>query len=176
MEYCRANGESVVTIRFDVNDAELREAFLRNLLLDALAPLSDNSNPLWGRMSAQQMVEHLGWAFELSTGQAHVDCLVPEAERERIRMFLYDNRPTPHEFMNPALVRGLPALRRASLVEAKASLRLEVDRFLYQSKMILSAVHTHPVFGPLGGEEWARTHFKHGYHHLLQFRLVDREE
>jgi oxepin-CoA hydrolase/3-oxo-5,6-dehydrosuberyl-CoA semialdehyde dehydrogenase len=166
----------VATIRFDVNDVELRDAFLRHVLLDALAPLSDTCKPRWGRMTSQQMVEHLTWAFELSTGQAHTDCPVPDAERERMKAFLHHNRPTPHEFMNPALVAGLPPLRHAGLAEARTALRVAVDRFLAQPDVTPGVVHTHPLFGPIGVEEWARAHFKHGYHHLLQFGLVNGEE
>jgi oxepin-CoA hydrolase/3-oxo-5,6-dehydrosuberyl-CoA semialdehyde dehydrogenase len=162
-------------IRFDVTDPELRGTFFRRLLVDALAPLHDDSQPGWGKMTAQQMVEHLIWAFELSTGKAHVDCPVPEAQRERLKAFLYDNRPTPHEFMNPVLVEGLPPLRHVRLAEARAALRVAVDRFLQQASATPGVMHMHPVFGPIGMEEWARAHFKHTYHHLLQFGLVGGE-
>ena len=33
----------------------------------------------------------------------------------------------------------------------------------------------HPTFGPLAAEEWSRSHFKHVYHHLLQFGLLERD-
>jgi oxepin-CoA hydrolase / 3-oxo-5,6-dehydrosuberyl-CoA semialdehyde dehydrogenase len=162
-------------IRFDVNDAELRETFFRRLLFDALAPLHDGSQPGWGKMTVQQMVEHLTWAFELSTGQAQADCPVPEAQRERLKAFLYDNRPTPREFMNPVLAAGLPPLRHVGLAEARAALQVEVERFLQQASANPAVMHMHPVFGPIGIEEWARAHFKHSYHHLLQFGRVGRE-
>jgi DinB family protein len=163
----------MTTIMFDVNDPQLRQAFFRHLLPDALAALQDDSQPRWGQMTAQQMVEHLAWVFELSTGRADVDCLVPETRRERMKAFLYDNTPMRHEFMNPALAAGLPPLRHPGLAEARAALSLEVDRFLDQCRARPSATHTHPVFGPIGAEEWARSHFKHAYHHLLQFGLIE---
>lgn len=163
----------MATIRFDVNDAELREAFLRGLLMDALASLGDGSKSRWGRMTAQQMVEHLAWSFELSTGRAQVECPTPEAELERMKRFLYRNRPSPPDFMNPALVDGLPPLRHRSLDEARAALGAEMARFLEHARAEPDAVHTHPVFGPIRMEEWSRTHFKHAYHHLLQFGLVE---
>jgi oxepin-CoA hydrolase/3-oxo-5,6-dehydrosuberyl-CoA semialdehyde dehydrogenase len=166
----------MVTIRFDVNDEQLREAFLRALLMDALAPLSDGSEGRWGRMTAQQMVEHLGWSLELSTGRAQVDCPTPAEELEWMKRFLYRNRPSPPEFMNPALVDGLPPLRHRDLERAKAALAVELARFLEHAHAEPDAVHTHPVFGPIGMEEWSRTHFKHGYHHLLQFGLVENPE
>jgi len=163
------------TIHFDVNDPQLRDTFLRHFLTEALAPLSADQPPRWGRMTAQQMVEHLLWTFEVSTGRAKVECPIPEARRERMKAFLYHNTPTPPDFMNPALVEGLPPLRHAGLAEARAALRVEVDRFLEQRTTAPGALHTHPIFGPIGVEEWSRTHTKHGYHHLRQFGLVDDE-
>lgn len=163
------------TIRFDVNDPELRETFFRRLLFDALAPLRKDARPHWGRMTAQQMVEHLAWAFELSTGHTQVGCPIPEAQRERLKAFLYNDRPTPREFANPVLTAGLPPLRHTDLAEAKASLRVEGDRFVQEGIANQAMVRTHPVFGPIGMEEWERSHFKHAYHHLLQFGLIHGE-
>jgi hypothetical protein len=158
---------------FDVNDAALREAFLRHLMLEALARLAEDAPAAWGRMTAQQMVEHLAWVFAVSTGRDRVECPVPEPERERMKPFLRSNRPSPREFMNPVLVGGLPPLRHPGLAEAKASLRVEVDCFLQHSLAAPDALHVHPVFGPIDAEGWSRTHFKHGFHHLLQFGLVE---
>jgi hypothetical protein len=124
-------------------------------------------------MTAAEMVEHLTWAFELSTGQAEAECRVSEARRERWKAFLHDNTPTPHEFPNPALKQGPRPPRHAGLIDGAAALRAAVDRFLEQSVAVPGARHTHPLFGPLGVEEWARVLFKHSYHHLLQFGLVD---
>jgi hypothetical protein len=165
----------MIAIRFDVNDSELRATFFRRLLFDALAPLRADARPCWGRMTAQQMVEHLVWAFELSTARTQVGCPIPEAQRERLKAFLYDNRPTPREFMNPALTAGLPPMRHTGLPEAIASLRTEVDRFVQQAIANPVVVHTHPVFGRIGMEDWARSHFKHAFHHLLQFGLIHGE-
>jgi oxepin-CoA hydrolase / 3-oxo-5,6-dehydrosuberyl-CoA semialdehyde dehydrogenase len=160
------------SIRFDVNDSQLRDLFVRRLLHDAIDGLADTSQSRWGKMTAQQMVEHLTWAFELSTGKAGVGCGVPEPQREQMKAFLHSNRPSPREFMNPALVGGLPALRCDGLEEAKAALRVAAARFLESSHTAPHAIHTHPIFGPIGVEEWSRTHFKHCYHHLLQFGLL----
>jgi oxepin-CoA hydrolase/3-oxo-5,6-dehydrosuberyl-CoA semialdehyde dehydrogenase len=160
------------SIRFDVSDSQLRDLFVRRLLHDAIDGLADTSQSNWGKMTAQQMVEHLTWAFELSTGKVRVDCVVPQLQRERMKVFLHSNRPSPREFMNPALVGGLPALRWESLAEAKAALRVEAARFLKYSRRTPHAIHTHPIFGPIGVNEWSRIHFKHSYHHLLQFGLL----
>jgi oxepin-CoA hydrolase / 3-oxo-5,6-dehydrosuberyl-CoA semialdehyde dehydrogenase len=160
--------------RFDVNDADRREGFLRHEVVSALAGLSDDAVPRWGRMTAQQMVEHLIWAFELSTGQAECACFVPLGDLPRVKTFLYHNRPTAPEFRNPALVSGLPPLRFASLAEARAALGRELGSFLEETSRG-DRQHTHPIFGPIGHEEWHRVHYKHTQHHLLQFGLIEPE-
>jgi hypothetical protein len=164
-----------VTLRFDVNDQDLRASFLGRSMLDALQPLGLEERASWSRMTAQQRVEYLVWTFELSRGLGHVVCPTPEADRARLKRFLYSNRPSPPEFMNPALAAGLPPLRHPGLAEAKAALRVEVSRFLEESNAAPGRLITHPIFGPIHGEEWARTHYKHGFHHLQQFGLLDVE-
>ncbi len=159
-------------ITFDVNDARARDVFLRQVLLDALAPLRPDSAPRWGGMRAQDMVEHLEWAFAVSTAHVTAECLIPETQRERMRGFLYDNRPTPRGFMNPLLAGGLPPLRHAGLSQAQAALAEAVADFLAQQAATPHAIRTHPVFGPISLEEWSRSHYKHGHHHLRQFGLL----
>jgi oxepin-CoA hydrolase/3-oxo-5,6-dehydrosuberyl-CoA semialdehyde dehydrogenase len=162
----------MTVIPFDVNDAGLRREFFRRQLFDALSALRDDTRPGWGKMTAHQMVEHLIWAVEISTGKAQAECAFPEAQRERLKAFLYDHRPTPREFQNPALAAGLPTQRHAGTAEAIAALRLEVGLFLNQAAATPGTTRMHPVFGPIATEEWARSHFKHCYHHLLQFGLI----
>jgi hypothetical protein len=158
---------------FDVNDAALRDAFLRDAVPAALAALTANAAPHWGQMTAQQMVEHLLWAFDLSNGVATVECAVPENVLPRMKRFLRNNQTTPREFMNPLLVSGLPPLRHASLNEAKAALGQELQRFLNRSGT--GEVCMHPLFGPLDHEEWHRAHYKHIHHHLSQFGVIESE-
>jgi oxepin-CoA hydrolase / 3-oxo-5,6-dehydrosuberyl-CoA semialdehyde dehydrogenase len=160
-------------IPFEVNDPAVRDGFFRRHLWEAIAALRVDAPPRWGRMTARDMVEHLSWVFEVSTGQASVECAVPEARRERWKAFLYDDTPMPREFRNPALAGGLPPLRHPGLDDARITLRKEVDRFLDHCRDTPQATHVHPTFGPLGMEEWGRSHFKHAYHHLLQFDLVE---
>ena len=160
--------------RSDVNDAELRDRFLRHQAQAALDGLDDNTGARWGRMTAQQMIEHLLWAVELSTGRAETECPIPEAERPGMKRFLHSNHPTPHEFMNPVLASGLPALRYASLDQARSALRLELERFL-EEPASAKGLRIHPIFGPIDHEDWHRAHYKHLRHHLSQFGLVEPE-
>ena len=49
----------MATYPFDVNDAQVRGAFLRHGMLEALTALRDHTPALWGRMTARQMVERV---------------------------------------------------------------------------------------------------------------------
>jgi oxepin-CoA hydrolase/3-oxo-5,6-dehydrosuberyl-CoA semialdehyde dehydrogenase len=162
----------MIVLRFDVNDGSLREAFLDRLLMDAVATLGAHEPPRWGAMSAQHMLEHLRWAFACSTGTLEVPCSIPPRVLERARRFLYDNRPTPHEFKNPLLGDDPPPLQYAGMQEARSALGEEIAAFVRESRDHPDTVRTHPLFGPLAMDEWQRVHFKHGVHHLLQFGLV----
>lgn len=165
----------MTSIPFDVNNAQLRESFLRVSMWQAVAALTEDMTPRWGSMRPQQMIEHLIWAFRCSTGLLLLPCYTPASILERTRRFLYDKRPTPREVKNPAIGEKLPALQFSSLAEARGELQKEVDRYLGLSQTDRDAQYIHPIFGPLGAEEWQRAHFKHCYHHLLQFGLIEEE-
>jgi hypothetical protein len=162
----------VITIPFDVNDNVLRETFFKQLLPDAIEMLGERTPPQWGNMTVQHMIEHLLWAFECSTGTLVVPCKTPAALLERAKRFLHDARETPHGFKNPLLGEQPPPLRFPGIAEAKTALLQEVRRFITLCRDHPEAVQTHPVFGPLGAEEWHRSHFKHCHHHLQQFGLI----
>lgn len=162
----------MIAIPFNVNDQVVREAFFDHLFSRAVENLREEDQALWGGMSAQHMIEHLEWAIELSVASKDVECKAPPQLLERAKRFLYDNRPTPHEFRNPLLGEKPPPYTYGSLADAKVALQKAITSYLHYFREHPEAVHVHPLFGPLGAEEWERAHFKHCYHHLLQFRLV----
>jgi hypothetical protein len=162
----------MIIIPFDVNDDKLRAAFFSQHLPDCIASLDENALPYWGKMTAQTMIEHLLWAFECSTGTVEVACRTPEHLLGRVKELLYDNRQFPHDFKNPLLGEAPLPLRFHSFAEANNALLKETARFVDHFREQPSAIHAHPVFGALGAEEWQRAHFKHSYHHLLQFGLI----
>ena len=162
----------MLALRFDVNDPQLRESFLRDSLPLALEALTEASARLWGKMSPRQMVEHLHWVFELSTGRARTDSPVPQDKQQYLRKFLYTNEPAPTDFMNPVLTGGLPPLRYPNLRDAKAALVTEKEHFLAAPRTG-GPRYVHPLFGALDYDQWHRAHYKHVHHHLVQFELIE---
>jgi oxepin-CoA hydrolase/3-oxo-5,6-dehydrosuberyl-CoA semialdehyde dehydrogenase len=161
-----------VAVAFEVDDGIGRRRFLDDVAPQLLESLDPNAKPAWGGMSAQQMVEHLAWVFDISTGAAQVACDVPEEARRLFKAFLYNTMQSPRNIMNPALVSGLPPLRWPSLTGAIAEWNAAKRRFNESPDSSGSATYVHPLLGPLNHEEWSRFHFKHIFHHLLQFGLV----
>lgn len=162
----------MIVVPLVVDDAELRRTFLRTTMHEALAGLASDAQPQWGHMSAQQMVEHLLWSIRGSTGAMAFPVVTPDTLLERSRRFLYHDRQTPHEFMNPLLKAGLPPLEYPDLRSAVEAVRVEMEGFLELAEREPDTVRNHPIFGPLKPEEWERSHFKHCHHHLAQFGMV----
>ena len=166
----------MITIPYDVNDSNLRKNFFDTVLIDCIIHLPEEAKSLWGKMSAHDMIEHLIWAVECSIGKIEVPCRTPGNLLERAKRFLYDGRQTPQNFKNPLLGDSPLPHRYSTYAEAKDALLKDIDAFKKYFIERPGAVHTHPVFGPLGAEEWQRSHFKHCYHHLIQFGLLHQED
>jgi oxepin-CoA hydrolase/3-oxo-5,6-dehydrosuberyl-CoA semialdehyde dehydrogenase len=166
----------MIVVPMTVDDAAVRETFLRETMHRALAELKADTRPQWGRMNAQQMVEHLLWSVRGSTGAMVFPVKTPEQLLERAKRFLYHDRQTPQDFMNPLLTEGLPPLEYPDLPSAVAALSAEMQRFLEMRVKDPEAVRPHPIFGPLKPEEWERSHFKHCHHHLGQFGVIEAEK
>jgi hypothetical protein len=160
---------------WNVGDAAARDALLRAGMWDALGRLRADTPARWGRMTAQQMVEHLEWTFACSTGAVTVACPIPEEHRPRYLTFLTHDRPTPQGFENPVLTAGLPPLAHGDFASATTALRREVDRYLSLAESEPAALRMHPLFGPIDAEQWSRTHYKHVRHHFTQFGLYPDE-
>jgi hypothetical protein len=157
---------------FDVNDQNIRRTFFDKFVVECIVQIPEDAHALWGTMTAHNMIEHLIWAFEGSTGVLELPCCTPGQVLERAKRFLYDNRTTPRLFKNPLLGEQPLPHRYQKFSDAKAALLKNIDIFHTYFLEHPGAVHTHPVFGPLGADEWQRSHFKHCYHHLLQFGLL----
>jgi hypothetical protein len=67
-------------------------------------------------------------------------------------------------------------LRFSMIPESLSALEKVLTKFLLNYKRNPEKVLVHPVFGAINLEEWHRSHFKHCYHHLLQFDLITKPD
>lgn len=134
---------------------------------DRLFCLREEDRPLWGKMTAQQMVRHLSCAYEVALGDRDVAPL---------------QGPLPPLMMKwialrsglrwPKNVATMPELIR--VVEEKCSASFDELVRETAERMELVAKGTrwtkeHPIFGAMSVKDWMRWGYLHADHHLRQF-------
>lgn len=126
---------------------------------------------MWGKMSAQHVVEHLSLITKLSFSEMEIPLEIPEEKVAKARLFLFSEEPMPRNFKLKVLGDEPPSLYFASIDEAKQSLlKMMHDFNAYYEKNPL-ATRNHPTFGKCSYSDWKRIHSKHFTHHFLQFGI-----
>jgi len=135
----------------------------------SLSALRDDAAPGWGKMTPQQMVEHLVESVEYTNGKQTCACDRPADEAKAAKQLrLHPDFVIPHNvYLGP-----LPETYRfASLDQAVRQLLQELDDFddHFQAPGVRSV---HSAFGPMDRDEWLIWHGKHFMHHFRQFGVV----
>ena len=148
--------------------------FLREEMFLLLEKLTAEKKQVWGKMNAQQMLEHLADFFNVSTGKIIFDLVTPVEHLPKYREFLYSDKEFRENTKAPAAVLGEEPLpqRKPNLESAKEDLKKSVEEFVNFFQADREKKTLHPVFGPLNFEEWVLLHYKHVRHHLRQFALL----
>jgi hypothetical protein len=154
-----------VTERERVSAVSLRQAAVR---LEALRP---EMRPLWGRMSANQMVCHLSDSLRMALGERPARVRFNRPIRAVSRWYALHTRAR--------FPKGAPTVAQLDQ-ERKGTGPTDFDRdlatLLSLQERFVVAVPTlggraHPLFGPLTPDEWLVWAWKHTDHHLRQFGL-----
>lgn len=140
--------------------------------LEHLHKLNKDTKQLWGKMSAQHMIEHLILAVRTSNGKLNVGCFNPPEKIPTLKRFLMSGRPLPKEFINPFIGEGLLTLEYKNLEEAVSVLHKEVEDYYNYFEEHPGASLVNPTFGELNKNEWDVFHEKHFTHHLSQFGII----
>ena len=143
------------------------DQFLKKLTL-----LNLDQNPLWGKMTAQHMVEHLILSLQMSNGKLNVKCISQPENLPSLKRFLLSARDLPKEYINPYIGPNLLPLKYSSLKETVSHLKEEINNYeeFFISNPDTKTVHV--TFGELNKQEWDQFHSKHFTHHLSQFDLL----
>lgn len=148
---------------------------MNNLLIDKikfLVNLRPDTKQLWGKMTAQHMVEHLILAVRTSNGKLNIGCFNPPEKIPTLKRFLMSGRPLPKEFINPLIGEGLLPLEYENLEEAKLVLEKELEDYYKYFEEHPDASLVNPTFGELNKNEWDVFHEKHFTHHFGQFGII----
>lgn len=139
-----------------------------------LGKLTEDTKPLWGTMSPQQMVEHLEYSLRVASGEIQdFEIETPEKYLEKVQDSLYTHDKMPRNFDAPKLLEKLLSeARYENLAEAKTKLLEAYDEFELYFKENPEATTKNAVFGHLDKFEWSLMNTKHFNHHFEQFGLL----
>jgi len=134
-------------------------------IIDRIANLSENSQPLWGKMNVSQMLAHC---------QAPMRVVFGEAKSKRGLIGLLFGKIAKKKMVNHApFSKNLPTdpnfiiKQPVNFNEEKGKLIKLIERFHDHPDQITTSVH--PFFGKMTTDEWDVLGWKHLDHHLRQF-------
>lgn len=141
-------------------------------LLLHLDKLTKDTNPQWGSMTAQKMIEHLVNTFKIASGKLSVPCFSEEKKLPVLKKILMSERPLPRGFNSPANKLVPQNYEYKNIEEAKTDLRNQINDYYKYFEENPDATLVNPTFGELNKEEWEQFHKKHLTHHLTQFGVI----
>ncbi|HCL06300.1 MAG TPA: hypothetical protein DHW64_10185 [Chitinophagaceae bacterium] len=148
--------------------------FIQEGFLSLLAGLSPNTEALWGKMNAQQMVEHVTGFFLVSIGEMRFPLVTPEEHLPKFKEFLLSEKQFRENTKAPVLPEEPLPVREPDLASAIQQLRTVIESFFTYFSNDPDKKTMHPVFGWLNFEEWVLLHYKHVTHHARQFGLLGK--
>jgi oxepin-CoA hydrolase/3-oxo-5,6-dehydrosuberyl-CoA semialdehyde dehydrogenase len=153
---------------------EQKLKFITETCVSLCKTLQGNEPGKWGKMNAQQVVEHLAAFFNVSAGKIKFDLVTPVEHLPKYREFLFSDKEFKENTKAPLAVIGENALplRYANMNEALEKLAGSIAAFENNFKEDVLKTTLHPVFGELNFDEWVLLHYKHVTHHLRQFGLM----
>ena len=146
--------------------------FINYDFIAKLKTLAPDTPSKWGKMNAQQMVEHVSGFFKVSTNQLQFPLVTPEEHLPKFKAFLLSDAAFRENTKAPVLPEEPLPVVHSSLQESVVELETQINLFVEKFSSGEIAYSQHPVFGDLNFEEWVLLHYKHVTHHARQFGLM----
>lgn len=138
-------------------------------LLSATDPATP---PKWGKMSLQQMIEHMSDSVRIANGRDPKDCVTPVEHLPKMQAFMMSDKPFKENTINIQMPETPLPCRFDHVGDAIGELEQELNEFVDVFEQDKTKVITNPFFGDLNFEQWTQLLYKHGLHHLRQFGVV----
>ena len=121
----------------------------------------------WGRMSAHQMICHLGDAMRVATGEKVVTPRTGPLQRTLVKWIaLYFPARWPAGIVTPTEIdQHVGGTKPQEFVRDVQELETRLRRFAEEPPIC----PPHPIFGPMSRKAWLRWAYLHTDHHLRQF-------
>lgn len=146
----------------------LRDSACSQQLIDRIGKLQPGTPPLWGRMTATEMLLHCNRVNEQLLESPPVK--KGTAPKQYIARWLY-------LYVKPIFPKNIPTPKRNDTKGAIDDAAFEAERNRFIALLSRFPTHAkpislpHPYFGDLNTNQWGIFGYKHMDHHLRQFGL-----
>ena len=137
-------------------------------VLSRLQTVRPNSPARWGRMSAHQMICHLGDAMLVAADQKSAGGVSGPLKSTIVKWIaLYLPLRWPPGIRTVAEIdQEIGGTKPQEFIRDVRELDTRLRRFVEDEQTMCP---THPIFGPMSRKEWLRWAYLHTDHHLRQF-------
>jgi len=150
-----------------------KASFLQNDYIPAIRTIAADAKAVFGKMNAQQMIEHMADSIRLAYGRPLVPSLLtPEEHLEKMRAFLVSEKPFRDNTPNAMMPDVPPAPRAENIAASIEDLGASVGELfgVFAAQPDLEVLN--PFFGVLDYEMTMHLLHKHALHHLRQFGVI----
>jgi len=143
-------------------------------ITECLSKLTEDTQPKWGTMSAQHMLEHMEYTYKIASGDIQdFEISTPEKILEKVHATLYNYKKMPRQHKFPLEEASqITVLKHNTLDEAKTAFLQARHNYIAYFKAHPDAKLKNAVFGELNKYEWYLLERKHLNHHFEQFGLI----
>lgn len=144
--------------------------FLTTTFPEQLRHIAPETAALFGKMTAQQMVEHMAEYIRLGCGQPIISAqFYTDESLERMQSFLKSDKGFKPNTPNPLMNDNPAQTVFADYTSAVADVEKAIDSFFQTFTTHPDLIVHNPFFGPLNYEMTLQLLCKHAQHHLNQF-------
>jgi len=148
-----------------------KENFLRTKLISHLQKLKIETQPRWGKMNVQQMIEHFTDVMMVASGKIKLPIVTPPDKLPRLQEFMMSEKPFKENTKSPVLGEEPVPLKKHTKEAAIGKLQEEIIYFFETFERNPGLKTTNPVFGELDFDMNIQLLYKHALHHLKQFGI-----
>lgn len=172
---CKAPVSNIQNLKHVVMSADKID-FLKNRLVPLLSKIPTDKSPAWGKMTMQQMVEHLSETFRIASGKTiHQLIVTPQEHLPKMQAFLMSEKPFRENTANPLLPQDPAPVTNMSIEDALKELEEEIQHFFAVFEANENLTTRNPVFGDLNFKMNVHLLYKHVTHHLKQFGVQEEQ-
>lgn len=142
----------------------------RDLILERISKLNENSKAGWGKMTVNEMIVHIADPIRIAIGEKHAEFIKSDYSEPGLRHEIIYNMEWPKN--TPSSPEFISGQNGTDLVDFKSDLEtLQQTIISFNKKSDEMRFSLHPMFGDISNEDWGRLMWKHVDHHLKQFGI-----